>query len=56
MNTTTTTDHNDIVAAAEFVRGLDRDALWAIMARETAADDLIVAMAYAEWRFRWSPR
>lgn len=54
--TTTTTNHDDIVAAAQFVRTQSRDTLWAIMSGDTSADELLVAMAYAEWRFRYRPR
>lgn len=53
---TKTTNHNDIVAVAQFVRTQGRDTLWAIMCGETSADELLVTMAHAEWRFRFEPR
>lgn len=56
MDKITTIDHDDIIAAAAFVRGLKKDELWEVMTGATLADDTIFAMAFAEWRFRFQPR
>lgn len=51
-NAPTDIDHDDIVAAAAFIRSRDTEVLWAIISDEVPADTLLKAMAFAEWRKR----